>query len=88
MPAVLKRHILSASVAVSSLLVMSQYFSEAFSIGNLTGKNTGLNRFIARRASRGHACKPVRRRGLTEAVYTKVSLTIIEHGFSFVHSCE
>ncbi len=52
MPAVLQRHILSASVAVSALLVMSQYFSEAFSIGNLTGKNTCLNRFIERR-SRG-----------------------------------
>ncbi len=88
MPAVLQRHILSVSVAVSALLVMSQYFSEAVSIGKLTGKNYGLIRLIERRARGVHACKPERSLGLSESFYTKVACTLIEHGCSFEQSSE
>lgn len=88
MPAVLQRHILSASVAVTALLVMSQYFITAFSIGDLTGKNTRLNRFIELSSGGVHAFKPERSLGLTESVYTKLSCTIINHGFSVEQSCE
>ncbi len=78
MPEVLQRHILAASVAVSALLVMSQYFSEAFSIGSLTGMKTCGNRFIERRSSGVQAFNPERRLGLTESVYTQLSWTSIE----------
>ncbi len=88
MPAVLQSHILSASVAVRALLVMRAYFSEACSRGKITGKNPCLNRFIERRTTGVHAFKPERSLGLTESVYTKLSCTIIEHGFSCEPSCE
>ncbi len=86
MPAVLQRHILSASDAVSALLVMCQYFSEALSIANLTGKNTSRNLFIDRRSRGVHAVKQERSLGLTESGYTKLSCTSIEHGFYFEQS--
>ena len=78
----------SASVTVCPLLVMGQYLSAAFVVGDLTGKKPRFYGLIKRRSGRIHAFKPERCFSLAESGQAQFQCPIISHGFSFEQSCE
>lgn len=86
--AVVTKHFLSGSVSVCPLLVMGQYLSAAFVVGDLTGKKPRFYGLIERRSRRIHAFKPERCFSLAESGQAQFQCPIISHGFSFEQSCE
>jgi hypothetical protein len=86
--AVVTKHFLSASVTARPLLVMNEYLSTGFIVGNLTGKNPRFYRLIKRRSGRVHTFKSERGLSFTEPGQAQLQCPIISHGFSFEQSCE